>query len=163
MGEFDYVNKKIEKMIQEISKDHWAYNDILDIYSIILAFNKDEDGLKLFSNSQHKIKQNKMYEAIEILKSMFDHENVFVSDLVKYHCAYLYKEFDDFQKMMEIIKITSGETIYSEMSLILYAEMHDYIINDDNEAVTQYLELLEKYPLSIYYEEIRSRLRKIVG
>ena len=59
--------------------------------------------------------------------------------------------------------MTSGETIYSEMSIILYAEMHDYIINDDNEAVTRYLELLEKYPLSIYYEEIRSRLREIVG
>ena len=94
---------------------------------------------------------------------MFDYKNGFVSDLVKYHCAYLYKEFDDFQKMMEIIEMTSGETIYSEMSIILYAEMHDYIINDDNEAVTQYLELLEKYPLSIYYEEIRSRLREIVG
>ncbi len=163
IGEYDYVNEEIEQIIKTIDKDHWAYNDILDIYSIILTFNKDVEGLKLFSSSLCKIKQNKKQEAIEIFKSMFNHENIFISDLAKYNCAYLYKEFNEFEKIIDIIKMTSSETIYSEMSIILHAEIYDYIINDDNEAITQYLELLEKYPLSIYYEEIRTRLREIVG
>ena len=88
---------------------------------------------------------------------------MFVSDFAKYHCAYLYKELNDFPKTVDVIEMTSGETVYSEMSVILYAEIHDYIINDDNEAVIGYLELLDSYPSSIYYEEIRSRLREIVG
>ena len=51
IGEYDYVNEEIEQIIKTIDKDHWAYNDILDIYSIILTFNKDVEGLKLFSSS----------------------------------------------------------------------------------------------------------------
>ena len=47
------------------------------------------------------------------------------------------------------------------MSEILKAEIFDYIIDDKEEAVNMYLEILNTYPNSIHYDNIRYRLREI--
>ena len=61
-----------------------------------------------------------------------------------------------------ILKI-SGNDIYSQITKLLSAELDDYINEDINSAIDKYLYFLESYESSIYYEDIRLRLRDIIG
>ena len=64
---------------------------------------------------------------------------------------------------MDYLNAISYETIFSEFSYILKAEIFDFILNDKKNAVDIYLDFLNKYPLSIFYDEIRLRLRDLVN
>ena len=69
----------------------------------------------------------------------------------------------DYISSIELATILNGETIYSELAYILRCEIADYIQKDLRLAVDLYLEFLEKYPDSIYYDNIRLRLRKLAS
>ena len=49
------------------------------------------------------------------------------------------------------------------MAHILNAEILDYIDNNIEQAITNYLKFLELYPNSIYYDDIRLRLRELAS
>ena len=53
--------------------------------------------------------------------------------------------------------------IFSQLSKLLLAEIKDYIQDDINGAIDVYLDFLENYESSIYYEDIRLRLRELIG
>ena len=55
------------------------------------------------------------------------------------------------------------KTIFKEMAHILNAEILDYIDNNIEQAITNYLKFLELYPNSIYYDDIRLRLREVAS
>ena len=53
--------------------------------------------------------------------------------------------------------------IYSELSLLLNAELDDFVLNDINSAVDNYLKFMDNFQHSVFYEEIRLRLERIIG
>ena len=55
------------------------------------------------------------------------------------------------------------ETIYKELAHIFYSEIVDYIDNNISQAIDSYLEFLELYPNSIYYDDVRLRLRDLTS
>ena len=48
-----------------------------------------------------------------------------------------------------------------ENAIILKGEIYDYILNKQSDAVDTYLNYLDNFPNSIYYDMTRKRLRKI--
>ena len=86
-----------------------------------------------------------------------------IGELVQYQTAYIHFLQQDFQKALESAQVLSGETIYSELAHILQAEIVDFIYEDIELAVNIYLEFLERFPDSIYYDEIRLRLRQLAS
>ena len=64
---------------------------------------------------------------------------------------------------IDMVNNLEGESIYIELSYILNGEIFDYLLNDTESAIDYYLEFLENYPDSIYYDQIRLRLRDLVG
>jgi hypothetical protein len=59
--------------------------------------------------------------------------------------------------------LISTNDIFSELSLLLSAELDDYVIKDINSAVDRYMNFMGRYDHSIFYEEIRIRLEEIIG
>ena len=53
--------------------------------------------------------------------------------------------------------------IYKELSTIFLAEIYDLILKDSEKAKIYYLSILQNFPLSIYYENIRLRLKQIMA
>ena len=49
------------------------------------------------------------------------------------------------------------------MAVILHAEILDYLVSNIGTAIDIYLKFLEDYPLSIYYDDIRIRLRELAS
>ena len=74
--------------------------------------------------------------------------------------TYLQGETDDAKnKLGGII----NETIFKELAHVFQAEILDYIDRDISAAIDSYLEFLELYPQSIYYDDVRLRLRKLAS
>ena len=63
---------------------------------------------------------------------------------------------------IEVLNLVSGEDIYNELSQILLAEIHDYLLEDLASAKFYYLSILQNFPNSIHYEQVRIRLKQIM-
>ena len=140
-----------------------VYNDLLDVQSVILAFTDEDEAFTIFAQIQLLIRQNKRMQALELLSTQNKVENNFIKDMFLYQAAYLYVLQNEFGLATEKLKIVSGETIFSEMSVILHAEILDYLVGNIGTAIDIYLKFLEDYPLSIYYDDIRIRLRELAS
>ena len=82
--------------------------------------------------------------------------------LSKYESAYLEILEKNYQKALEKISdLDSIEHSYKERSLILKGEIYDYGLNDKSMAVDTYLNFIDLYPKSIFYDIIRLRLREL--
>jgi len=86
-----------------------------------------------------------------------------LTNLIKYQLAYVLVLQAQYMNAIDIMTNIDGESIFIELSYILNGEVFDYILNDGESAINYYLEFLEKYPDSIYYDQIRLRLRELVG
>ncbi|MBT7377940.1 MAG: hypothetical protein HN820_07265, partial [Candidatus Marinimicrobia bacterium] len=87
----------------------------------------------------------------------------FIKDISLYQTAYIHVLQNEFDVATQKLILVSGETIFSEMSMILHAEILDFMVGDVGAAIDIYLQFLEDYPLSIYYDDIRIRLRELAS
>jgi len=83
-------------------------------------------------------------------------------NLSSYYLSYIYIKLNDYSLAEEIISKEYGDDIYSQMIKLLSAEIDDYINQNTDLAIDKYLYFLDSYNSSIYYEDIRLRLRSIV-
>ena len=161
-GELDSLNNHIRDIMSWLKSTDGEFNDLLDVISLNLAFKKEPEKYHQFGIAQLLLQQNKRIEALNLLKTLTEIENPVISELIKYQIAYIYYLQKDYYIALEHAQILNGETIYSELAFILQAEISDYILNDFILAVDIYLEFLERFPDSIYYD-IRMRLRKLAS
>jgi tetratricopeptide (TPR) repeat protein len=162
-GEFQSAGDSLIQVLKDLPKDAPRYNDLLDVQSVILAFTNEDEAFTIFAQIQLLIRQNKRMQALELLLTPNEVENNFIKDMFLYQTAYLYVLQNEFGLATEKLKIVSGETIFSEMSVILHAEILDYLVGNIGTAIDIYLKFLEDYPLSIYYDDIRIRLRELAS
>ena len=162
-SEVDFLLDDLTLISKEYSVQEDDYNDIIDIIRVIITFKDYPELFKKYSNAQLKIHQNKRTEAINILDSLvLECEDNLIKDLINYQIANLliYQNKVD----LAIIKLDSisDQGIYNELSKILIAEIHDYILVDYLYAKEYYFNFLKNYPNSIYNEPIRLRLKEIM-
>ena len=162
-GEFKSAGDSLIQVLKDLPRDAPRYNDLLDVQSIILAFRDEDESFAKFSQIQLLIRQNKRTHALEILSTQMNMQNNFIKDISLYQMAYLYVLQHEFELASQKLNLVSGETIFSEMALILHAEILDFMIGDVGAAIDIYLQFLEIYPLSIYYDDIRIRLRELAS
>jgi tetratricopeptide (TPR) repeat protein len=162
-GEFDKTDASLRKIIKQTTMDNEAVNDIFDVISVLIAFRHNQDEFVEFAKAQLNIQQNKRAEALEKLASLFDTNEIYISDLCRYQHAwltYLQGGTNDTKNQLDEIM---NETIFQELAFIFQAEILDYIDKDISAAIDSYLDFLEQYPKSIYYDDIRLRLRELAN
>ena len=162
-GEFKSAGDSLIQVLKDLPRDAPRYNDLLDVQSIILAFTDEDESFAKFSQIQLLVRQNKRTHALEILSTQMNVQNNFIKDISLYQMAYLYVLQHEFELASQKLILVSGETIFSELSLILHAEILDFMIGDVGAAIDIYLQFLKIYPLSIYYDDIRIRLRELAS
>ena len=162
-GEFKSAGDSLIQVLKDLPRDAPRYNDLLDVQSIILAFTDEDESFAKFSQIQLLVRQNKRTHALEILSTQMNVQNNFIKDISLYQMAYLYVLQHEFELASQKLILVSGETIFSEMALILHAEILDFMVGDVGAAIDIYLQFLEIYPLSIYYDDIRIRLRELTS
>jgi outer membrane protein assembly factor BamD (BamD/ComL family) len=102
-------------------------------------------------------------EALEKLETLFDTNEIYIADMCRYQHAWLtFLQGETDSTKIQLSKIVD-ETIFRELSHIFQAEILDYIDGDISAAIDHYLEFLELYPQSIYYDDVRLRLRELAS
>ena len=162
-GARDSLNSYLRDSMKYLKSTDESFNDILDILSLNLTFEKDNKLYSNFGKAQFLIQQNKRQEAIYLLEEMNNIDSPLLYELVQYQIINLYLMQKEYQTAIELAISLNGETIYSELAFILQCEIADYINKDYRLAADLYLEFLNNYPDSIYYDTIRLRLRELAS
>ena len=163
LNEWENLNQKIDTFLKSELKMTNYYNDILKIKNYIAIFGDNKEELESYSKSLMKRFQNKRYESIKIIGELTKNNDIEISSKMKYEHAYLLIKQNNIEEAISILNTVDNESAIIESSILLKAEMYDYILDDTSNAVDLYIYLLENYPNSIYYDLIRLRLREITS
>jgi len=162
-GDIDTLSAFIKDNFSDLSFDNDWYNDILEIRSLLFNFDKKPELFSIYAEAQLLLQKNKREEALKKLYHILELSEKPLTNLIKYQLAYVLVLQAQYMNAIDIMTNIDGESIFIELSYILNGEVFDYILNDGESAINYYLEFLEKYPDSIYYDQIRLRLRELVG
>ena len=160
-GNYLKMRENLDFLINNMELKNKYLNDLIEIKNIALFFNKDEENFKKYSSIQHKIKMNKEFEATLELIQLINSDNILISELSQFQYALIQIKKGNIKEAQTIISSMSNKTIFSEIALIINAEIEDYLNQDYKTSIKLYEEFLNKYPNSIYKENIRKRLNII--
>jgi tetratricopeptide (TPR) repeat protein/predicted negative regulator of RcsB-dependent stress response len=162
-SELDFVFEDLSIIADEYPVSEYDFNNIIDIITILILFKDQTEKFEKFSAAQLKIHQNKRTEAIKILASISKNDGAtLLNNLISYQMANLLIYQNKVPESIEVLNLVSGEDIYNELSQILLAEIHDYLLEDLASAKFYYLSILQNFPNSIHYEQVRIRLKQIM-
>lgn len=163
LNDWENLNQKIDIFLKGEFQTTDHYNDILKIKNYLAIFGDNKEQLELYSKLLMKKFQNKRYESIRIISQLTNDNNIEIASKMKYEHAHLLIKQNNINEAINILNSINNESSVIESSILLKAEIYDYILNNTSNAVDLYLYLLENYPDSIYYDLIRLRLREITS
>ena len=150
----DSVIYHSNELFKSVSRDHILYNDILDILSLFYKY----------SEAKYKIIQNKKNQAINILDSIKeDNPLYFLAQFESIYLEVMEGNYDNALEKMTIIKKDLDTNNHIEEITLIEAEIYDYILSDYSKAADIYLNFLDLFPESIYYDLVRLRLRELAS
>ena len=170
-SKLDLVFENLNLILNRYSVQESNYNDILSVLSVILILKEENQNIyNKYIKAQLKINQNKRTESIGLLNSILEDcetekiecKNPLIINLIKYQISNLLIYQGKVDDAIAILNSIEGEDIYNQLSKLFLAEIYDYIKNDKDSAAKYYYFILKNYPQSIYYENIRKRLRTIM-
>ena len=162
-GEFNQTESRLGEIIEKIPMDDFTVNDILDVMAVLIGFRHNQEEFVDFAKVQLNIQQNKRTEALDKLETLFDTNEIYIADMCRYQHAWLTFLQGDSELTKSQLSLIENETIFKELALIFQAEILDFIDKDISGAIDSYLEFLELYPQSIYYDDVRLRLRELAS
>ena len=163
LKQFDELKEKLEEKLREIDKKNNYYNEFLNGLTLLMLFNNNDDELIILSDALYKMITRQYDESIKMLELLSNSNSEIISNLSIYYIAYIYINIKDYQAAKTYLSLIDSNDIYSELSLLLTAELDDFVLNDINSAVDNYLMFMDNFQYSIFYEEIRLRLERIIG
>ena len=149
--------------MKSLDKGNPFYNEFLDGITLMMLFNNKDDDLSLFCDGLLEIKKTNYSEAIKKFHLLSKSQADIVNNICSYYLAYIYINLHDYNLAKESLSFIVGDNIFSEFTLLLSAELDDYVIKDINSAADRYMNFINQFESSIFYEEIRIRLEEIIG
>ena len=163
LKKYDQLQKELSEQLKSIDKDNSYYNEYLDGITTMMLFNNNNDDLSIFCDGLLEIKKQNYTDAIDKFNLLSESNLDMVANICSYYLGYIYINLQDYEKAQESLSLNANHDIFSELSLLLSAELEDYVIKDINSAVDRYMDFIGNYDYSIFYEEIRIRLEEIIG
>jgi hypothetical protein len=160
-GDYVNLNLEIDSLINDFELNNKNSNDLLELKMITLFFSENIEQFKKYSLIQHKLKMNKSFESILDLIDLINSDNVLISELAQFQYSLIEFQKGNIDNTQQIILNMNIQTIYYEIALIVNAEIEDYVNQNYKNAINLYEKIIEKYPDSIYKEEIIRRLNKL--
>ena len=160
-GDYQVFNKQLDSLINSMESNTEKYNELLELKLISLYFSKDIINFKKYSNILYKIKMNKGFESMIDLVELMNDENILISELAHFQYALIELQKGNLENTKKLIEQMKMKTVYSEISLVINAEIEDRVYKNYKKAIKYYEDILEKFPNTIYKENILNRLNEI--
>lgn len=167
-GEFELAKAVLDILKKATSRE--IANDANELSLLIMdntGLDSTESAMKAYSSVELLLFQNKKFEAIDSLKNLYKkYENHSLSDEIIWLTAKTYIKLDSNKQAMEDLKLLYskfGHDLYGDDALFAMAKLNQEKLNDKDQAMKMYQELMEKYPGSIFVAESRKRFRILRG
>lgn len=167
-GDFE-LSKEVLDILKKATSREIA-NDANELSLLIMdntGLDTSEVAMRDYSNIELMLFQNKTQEAIDTLKHLYiQYKDHSLADEILWLSAKTYMKLDSNRQALENLKIIHekfGYDILGDDALFTMAKLYEEKLNDKEEAMKLYQELLEKYPGSIFIAESRKRFRTLRG
>jgi predicted Zn-dependent protease len=167
-GEFELAKAVLDILKKATSRE--IANDANELSLLIMdntGLDSSETAMKEYSAVELLLFQNKKYDAIDSLKHLYaKYQNHSLTDEIIWLKARTYAKLDSNQQALEDLKLLYskfGHDIYGDDALFTMAKLYQEKMNDKDQAMKLYQELMEKYPGSIFVAESRKRFRILRG
>ena len=160
-GDYNKFIQHLNLLIDNVQADKNSMNDLLELKMISLYFENDREKFEKYSNVLFKIKMNKSFESIIELVNLINDENILISELAHFQYSIIELQKGNIENTLTLIEEMKNKTVYSEISMVMYAEIEDRINNNYKEAIKFYEKILEKFPDTIHKENILKRLNEL--
>ena len=167
-GDFALAKDVLDILKKATSRE--IANDANELGLLIMdntGLDSNETAMKQYSAVELLLFQNKKYEAIDSLKVLFErYKQHSLSDEILWLTAETYMKLDSNQQAMATLKMLYSKysvDILGDDALFAMAKLNQEKLNNKEEAMKLYQELMEKYPGSIYVAESRKRFRLLRG
>ncbi|NIJ56167.1 tetratricopeptide repeat protein [Dyadobacter arcticus] len=167
-GEFVLAKAVLDILKKATSRE--IANDANELSLLIMdntGLDSTEAAMKEYSAVELLLFQNKKYEAIDSLKHLYQkYNNHSLTDEIIWLKAKTFVKLDSNQQALEDLKLLYskfGHDIYGDDALFTMAKLNQEKLNDKDQAMKLYQELMEKYPGSIFVAESRKRFRLLRG
>ncbi|WP_229238863.1 tetratricopeptide repeat protein [Dyadobacter sp. Leaf189] len=167
-GEFELAKAVLDILKKATSRE--IANDANNLSLLIMdntGLDSTETAMKRYSAVELQLFQNKKYEAIDSLKSLYQqYQSHSLTDEIVWLTAKTYIKLDSNQQALESLKLLYskfGHDIYGDDALFAMAKLYQEKLNDKEQSMKLYQELMEKYPGSIFVAESRKRFRILRG
>ncbi|WP_229248310.1 tetratricopeptide repeat protein [Dyadobacter sandarakinus] len=167
-GEFELAKAVLDILKKATSRE--IANDANELSLLIMdntGLDSTEAAMKQYSNVELLLFQNKRFDALDTLKQLYTkYQNHSLADEILWLTARTYIKLDSNQQAMENLQTLYakfGHDIYGDDALFTMAKLLQEKLNDKDQAMKFYQELMEKYPGSIFVAESRKRFRQLRG
>jgi len=167
-GDFALAKEVLDILKKATSRE--IANDANELSLLIMdntGLDSSETAMKEYSAVELLLFQNKKYDAIDTLKQLYEkYENHSLSDEILWLTARTYMKLDSNQQAMAALKQLYSKysvDILGDDALFAMARLDQEKLNNKEEAMKLYQELMEKFPGSIYVAESRKRFRLLRG
>jgi predicted Zn-dependent protease len=167
-GDFALAKEVLDILKKATSRE--IANDANELGLLIMdntGLDSSETAMKEYSNIELLLFQNKKYQAIDSLKYLYEkYQTHSLSDEILWLTAKTYIKLDSNQQAMNCLNLLYskfGNDILGDDALFEMAKLNQEKLNNKNEAMKLYQELMEKYPGSIFIAESRKRFRILRG
>lgn len=167
-GDFALAKDVLDILKKATSRE--IANDANELGLLIMdntGLDSNETAMKEYSAVELLLFQNKKYNAIDTLKNLYNkYQNHSLSDEILWLTAETYMKLDSNQQAMAALKLLYSKysiDILGDDALFAMAKLDQEKLNNKDEAMKLYQELMEKYPGSIFVAESRKRFRLLRG
>jgi tetratricopeptide (TPR) repeat protein len=167
-GEFELA-KAYLKILKDNTSNNIA-NDAIQLFLLIqdnTGLDTSEAAMRAFAHAQLTVYRKNYSAALQQLDSLLDRfPHHPLTDDVYWEKAQIYLALGDVENALKYLdKILSdyGDDVRGDDALFVKAEIHEHALKDKKAAHDMYLDLLVKYPSSLFKVEARKRIRRLRG
>ena len=159
--------KTAQKLLSDIMKDlkDDNANDALGLSLLMNTSKNDSSNLMLFAEAEFLADQKKFTEAAEKYELLAENPRAFIfHSIASLRVAEMMLALSEFQQAAQLFKkvVEEGEkNIYADKALYLLGEIYQFGLGDNSKAIETYEKLLAKFPLSIYVDEARVKIKSL--
>ena len=157
--------KQVDSSFLALNPLEPSFNDLMELKTLLTKYyinsEIDKSAFTYFQKSEFYLRQKKIGDAIEelnfLIKSFPDAKIV---PLVKLRLGLLHYRLESYYKALEYA-LSLDETDFSDKGIILAGQIYETKLFEIDNAIKQYMRIIDKYPNSIFSEPIRYHIRNL--
>jgi len=155
----------IDTILVEIGPKGLLFNDLMELKTILNKYNLNDENnefsIQHFLKSEFLIRQKKTGDAInELIYLINNYPDSKIAPLANLRISLLNYKIDNFEESLHFA-LSLKNTEFEDLGIILTAHIYELKLSNTDEALKNYMKIINDFPQSLHFEPVRYHVRKI--